>query len=207
MSEFERPQPGYRLAETQYGDTLPVVAARELGDGNRWVELVWLNRLVPPYLTDDPDRLTGGLILTGQLIRIPTPAGYVGTDSNERSYEQDCALVDKQLQVTEGGDFAILKGVDNLRQQLTHRVVTPRGQAIRHPDYGCLIWRLVGKANGPIAGLLGSEYVRSALLSDYRVAAVTLSRASVEMDAIKITTAVTAIDGGSTEIAPLDIAV
>jgi hypothetical protein len=33
---FDRPLNGYRFVQTQYGDTLPTIAARELGDAGRW---------------------------------------------------------------------------------------------------------------------------------------------------------------------------
>lgn len=205
MSEFETMQPKYRLAETQYGDTLAVVAARELGSGNRWPELIWLNGLKPPYITDNPAHVVPGVLLSGSLIKVPAPGGQsTGGAGDGRAYGRDAAMVNKRLTATPGGDLAVVSGVDNLSQQLRHRVVTPRGQAIRHPDYGCMIWRLMGRANSPIAGFMGAEYVRAALVADYRVAAVTSSAAEIDMDAIRITAGVTAIDGGAVDLPPIE---
>lgn len=194
--------PSYRLVETHQGDDLQSVAARELGDANRWPELVWLNSLTSPYITTD-ERLAGPtVLLAGAFIRVPAPAG-VWTDAAERGqvYERDCAMTARQLSDDGSGDIAVVAGADNLRQQLQHRVNTPRGQARRHPEYGCMIWRLMGTVNGPTAGLMGAEYVRAAMAADYRVQKVDYSRADISGDAVRIQARVIAIEGGVVDVA------
>ena len=201
MSDFERPLPGFRLAETLRGDDLQSVAAREMGDANRWPELVWLNALTHPYITTD-ERIAGpGVLLSGAFIKVPAPSG-VWTDDAERGqvYERDCAMTARLLSDDGAGDIAVFAGADNLRQQLQHRIDTPRGQARRHPDYGCLVSRLKGKANGPTAGLMASQYVKAALLADYRVSRVEYSRAEVAGDSIRVTAKAVAIEGGIVDI-------
>lgn len=195
MSEFEARLPTFRLVQTHFGDTMQDVAARELGDANRWIELVWLNKLTYPYLTDSDDERPG-VIHTGQSIRIPAPVGVpADTSSGDDGFERDCALVGKKLVADEFGDFLILSGTDNLKQQLTHRVDTPMGQARRHPSYGCRIWKMLGKVNGPLAGSLGAGYVKSAIRADYRVSQVIGSTAEVVGDTVRISTQVEAISG------------
>ena len=201
MSDFERPIPSYRLVETLWGDDLQAVAAREMGDANRWPELVWLNALTHPYITTD-ERVAGPSVrLAGSFLKVPAPAG-VYTDDSERGqvYERDCALRQRLLGDDGAGDIAILSGADNLRQQLQHRIDTPRGQARRHPDYGCLVSRLKGKVNGPAAGLMAAQYVKSALQADYRVARVEYSQADVLGDGIKVTAKAVAIGGGIVDL-------
>lgn len=201
MSEFERELPSYRLAQTHYGDDLQAVAAREMGDANRWSELVWLNQLTYPYLTDDETLVGPGILLNGTLIKIPAPRGVL-TDEAETGqvYERDCQLVDKLLLDDGNGDFAVVAGVDNLKQQLTHRLNTPRGQARRHPEYGCLVWRIKGAVTGPVAGALGAEYVKAALRADYRVASVRNAVAVISGDATRITAKAEAIAGSSVDL-------
>lgn len=201
MSDFERQLPAFRLVETNFGDSLQSVAARELGDANRWPELVWVNNLVAPYITDDPARVADGVIRSGSFLKVPAPGGWQGTGSSERGqvYERDCEMVNNRLQAS-GGDFSVLSGAENLRQQLGHRVATPRGQLARHPEYGCMVHRLLGKVNGPTAAKLGAEYVKSALAADYRVRSVDYSTADVAGDVIKIQAKATAIEGGVVDI-------
>ena len=201
MSEFEREQPNFRLAQTNHGDTLQDVAAREMGDANRWPELIWLNRLVPPYLTDDAAKVTPYVLLTGSLIKVPAPVGMVSQDADEgQVYERDCQLVNKRLTDNGSGDFAVVAGVQNFKQQLAHRVVTPRGQAKRHPEYGCLVWQLFGRKGNPALSLLGHEYVRATLAADYRVSQVVQARAEVSGDAIRVTATAEGISGAAVDI-------
>lgn len=201
MSEFERRMPRFRLVETHQGDDLQAVAAREMGDANRWPELVWLNSLTHPYITTDPRQAGPTVLLAGALIKVPAPAGLT-TESAERGqvFERDCVLINKQLTDDGSGDLAVFAGADNLRQQLQHRINTPRGQARRHPDYGCLIWRLVGTVNGPTAALMGAEYVKAALQAEYRVSKVDYVRAEVVGDAVRIQARAVAIDGGVVDV-------
>lgn len=201
MADFEREMPSYRLAETHAGDTLQRVAAREMGDANRWPELIWINNLTPPYLTDVPDNASGTVLLTGSMIRIPAPTG-VNTDATERAqvYERDCKMVKRRLTDDGNGDFAVAAGTENLTQQLKHRIVTPRGQLTRHADYGCLVWELQGKVAGPMAGLLGAQYVKAALQADYRVSSVTSATAVVNGDVTDIRATAEAIAGGKVDI-------
>lgn len=201
MSQFERDLPAYRLAQTNRGDTLQTVAGRELGDANRWPELIWLNKLVHPYLTDDEAQAGEHVLLTGQLIMVPSASGtYTDSAETGQVYERDCQLVGKMLLDDGNGDFAVVAGVDNFTQQIKHRIDTPRGQAARHPEYGCLVWSLQGSVNGPIAGQLGAEYVKSALMADYRVASVPNCTATVTGDQVRITATAEGIDGAAVDL-------
>lgn len=202
MSEFERPLPTFRLVATHHGDDLQAVAAREMGDANRWPELVWINSLRHPYITTDARVAGAGVILAGGTIKVPAPVGFSSPGSDRgQVYERDCQMVRRLLAEDISGDLSVVAGADNLTQQLEHRVNTPRGQARRHPEYGCMIWRLVGKVNGPTAALMGAEYVKAALKADYRVASVDSAVAEVAGDAIRVEATATAIDGGVLDIA------
>jgi phage baseplate assembly protein W len=109
-------------------------------------------------------------------------------------------MLKRRLVVNDDGDFDVVAGADNFKQQLQHRVVTPRGQATRHPEYGCLVWRLHGTVNGPIAVALGSKYVRATILADYRVSGVSKSEAQASGDVLRIFAQVEGIAGGAVDI-------
>jgi hypothetical protein len=198
MSEFERQQPTVRLAEIHYSDTLQRIAAREMGDANKWPDLVWINSLSPPYLAQNS---AAGVLAFGGVIKIPAPVGvFTDAANNGQAYERDCAMIGKLLSDDGAGDLLVFSGLDNLKQQLSHAINTPRGQATRNPNYGCMVWSLLGSINGPTAAKLGSEYVKSTLLSDYRVSGVISSVADVMGDAIKITARAIAIDGSAVDL-------
>lgn len=201
MSEFERKVPPCRIVETNHGDTLQGIASRELGDANRWPELVWINSLTHPYITDDAARVMPGVLLSGSMIKVPAPVG-VFTDDADRGqvFERDCALVDKQLSADSGGDISVFTGANNLKQQLEHLICTPRGQILRHPNYGCMLYRLLGTVGGPIAKKLGSDYVKSSLLSDYRVSSVDYSTAEIIGDTIRVTARAVAVEGSIVDV-------
>ncbi|EPT1451936.1 hypothetical protein ACVOZ6_003524 [Escherichia coli] len=203
MAEFDAQLPDYRLAKTHYGDTLQDVAMRELGDENRWIELVWLNDLVYPYLTDDDTEASARIILSGQLIRVPASSGVQYTSNFTEPgqiYERDIQMHNRRLVLDASGDIAVVGGVKNLTQQLKHRLNTPTGQLRRHPQYGCRIHELRGKVNGPLAAHLGAEYVKVAVKAEYRIAKVRSVTASSEGDVIRAQAVGEAIAGDSLDL-------
>lgn len=197
MSEFERELTSFRLVQTHQGDTLQAVAAREVGDANRWPELVWLNNLIPPYLTGNPDDVAEQVLLYGAFIRVPAATtSPVEETEYSQIFGRDCGLYGKRLAANESGDFALTSGVDNLTQQLRHGINTPRGQQTRHPQYGCLVWSLFGTVNGPMAARLGAEYVKATIAADYRISKVISTVAEVSGDSVRVTARAEAIAGG-----------
>ncbi len=201
MTAFEKPMPPFRLAEILPNDTLQAIAARELGDARLWSDLVWINGLLPPYLTADPQLASETVLLVGTLIRIPSAVGMRTEETDlGRVYGADCHLTQRLLSVDATGDLAVVSGTRNLRQQLEHRIVTPLGQARYHPDYGCKIWKLLGTVQGPTAPLMGAAYVRTALLSDYRIRAVASVRAEVADGAVRVTATAEATAGQAVEV-------
>jgi len=56
------------------GDTIFTIAKRELGAISYWQDLVILNNLQPPYVTDDTSSRKPGVLVFGEAIRIPIPS-------------------------------------------------------------------------------------------------------------------------------------
>jgi phage baseplate assembly protein W len=203
MSEFDRPLIGYRLVDTLYGDTLQRVAARELGNADRWPDLANINNLLPPYITDDASLASDRVVLSGKQIVVPAQSKISeasdSTDPDE-IYQLDMGLIDGDLSADEGGDFVIFDGRANLKQALEHRVDVERGELLWHPEYGSLHRALIGTVNGPTAATLAAKYVAATLKADPRVQEVTSVVANVVGDQIQGTADVLPIIGRSMKI-------
>lgn len=203
MSEFDRPLAGYRLADTLHGDTLQLIAARELGDPARWADLANINNLLPPYITDDAGLASPRVLLSGSVIVVPAqaPVSQTATSTDpDEVYELDLGLVGGDLAADENGDFLVFTGRENLRQALVHRVISDRGELLWHPNYGTLIRSLIGVVNGPTASTLAAKYVEATLRADPRVREVPSVVAEVSGDVIRVSATVIPITGNSTKI-------
>lgn len=195
MTEFTKQVTGFRLVQTHFGDTLRKVALRELGDVSEWAKLIWLNNLVPPYLTDDPTLVKPGVVLNGTAIRVPSASSDIdaGVFPTE-VFQSDCQLTDGAFQF-QNGDFLMVSGRANLRQALAHRMITDHGELMHHPRYGANLGRLVGALSGPVRQLVAADYVDEALRNEPRVKDVTRVIATTQGDRLAIEAEVVPITG------------
>lgn len=186
-SLYQLPLYGFRFVEIQFGDTLQAIAARELGDASGWAKLIAINGLVPPYITDDPDLVVPGVLLSGGALKVPAPQPVVTTTTDpDQVFLSDIALSDTGALVVVNGDFALTTGRPNLHQALTNRVETDRGELIFHPGYGSRIRRILGTVNGPTAELLAAKYAAAAVLADSRIKEVTAAVAQSIGDQVQV---------------------
>lgn len=193
---WEKSISGFRRTETRRGDTLQRIALREMGDASRWYDLVTLNDLRPPYLTDDPAAAGPQVLLTGQLLRLPAtdavPAGVVDPVS---VFGQDLALPAGRLRATADGDLLTVTGVANLRQALVHCLETDPGELMFHPTYGCPIRQLIGKGGEATIDQLAAGFVDRSLRADPRIARTHDTSASLDGDTIQIDSTAVTVDG------------
>jgi len=183
---FDKPLNGYRFVDTYFGDTLQRIAARELGDAAQWGALIAYNNLVPPYLTDDPNQVGPGVLLTGSQILVPAGAPVISstTDPN-KVFEVDLSLTNGLL-TGANGDFSIVAGRDNLRQALKNNIETDQGSLLWHTWYGSLCRRMIGAVNGPTQALLTEKYAAASLERDDRVSEVNQAIATISGDKLTI---------------------
>jgi hypothetical protein len=196
---FDKPLTGYRFIDTQYGDTLQLIAYRELGDASQWPLLIAYNQLVYPFITDDPTVAGAGIILTGAQILVPAAVPVIASQTDPTLvFETDIALdANGALTVDADGDLAGVSGNANLVQALNGRVITDSGELLWHSDYGNRVRQLLGALNGPNAALLAGKYVTGAVLADPRVSEVTSAVVTIAGDEIQVAVQLTPIVGRS----------
>lgn len=192
-----RDAPNVRYAEIRYGDDLRRIALRELGTASKWLDLVVLNSLRPPYIAETAAL---GVLAYGDQIKIPAPASAVSAAADPSYVYGVDVLVNHKRLTVENGDFAIASGVANFSQALSHRVVVEKRELAYHPSYGCHVRSLLGRVNGPSAGQLAAFYVKSSLLEDSRVSAVLSCVADVVGEQILVTANVQPISGKPVEL-------
>ncbi len=188
---------GFRRADTRVGDSIQVIAVRELGDADRWRDLVNLNGLTPPYITDDLAQAGPSVLLAGQQsIKVPSPApAATGVADVESVFGIDLSLARGRLAVAPGGDLLTIAGVPNLDQALSNRLGTPLGELIRHPDYGCDVYKLIGQGGGATSDRLAVSKVVQAIRSDRRIDRVENATGSIAGDQIAVTADAITVDG------------
>lgn len=197
---FDKPLDGYRFVDTQRGDTLQKIAARELGDAAQWGNLIAFNNLVPPYLTDDPDAVVPGVLLTGSQILVPAGAPVIETTTDPAQvFDIDLLLTGGQLSAV-NGDFATVSGRANLAQALKNNVETDRGSLLWHTTYGSLCRATIGAINGPTQAQVCAAYAKASLLLDSRVSAVDKAVATIVGDQMDLALEVIPIVGRPIQI-------
>lgn len=195
MTDFTRDVSGFRFVQTVYGDSLQAVAARELGDAGQWSTLVWLNNLVPPYLTNDPSLVGPGVLMAGATIRVPSASAEVDAGVfPDEVFKADCLLHNGALQFA-AGDLAVVSGRANLHQAMSHLIATDRGELMFHGSYGANLHSLIGALNGPVRELVAADYVTEALRAETRVQSVTSVEVSTEGDRLAVAVEVVPISG------------
>lgn len=130
------------------GDNIQTIALRELGDIDKFKDIIILNNLKPPYISD-----TGGsgVLKPGEKILIPKndPSGESSVVKNvqyniTKNMEQAERDLGVDIRVTEDGDLAIasnkdldlVAGVDNFVQALLVKILIERSSLKRHPQIG-----------------------------------------------------------------------
>jgi phage baseplate assembly protein W len=180
-------------------DTVESIAAHYLGHAARWFDIVLLNGLQPPYISETGAPGTVGI---GDIIVIPTtvanPASAVGA-SDKPGLDllgTDLALVDTALSapgrpvvdlaIDEGTltDLRVIGGIDNLAQAIQMRLWTESGSMPNHPKYG--VRRSIGVTQTEgFLSMLQINY-REALNQENRIQRVPAFRFEVSNDIVEI---------------------
>ena len=185
----------------QHEETMQAIAQRYYGDVSYWIDLVEHNNLKYPYIVEtdeekmqDPERLAS----TGDTIIIPIESDLTDVSAKEiNSRDKDVVVelaLGRDLNITAdekyfnehgtsdnilafstngNGDLDTVKGIDNMKQQLQARLLTPRGSLMLHPNYGSDLHNLFGLNIPEQATLIEMEVLRT-LTADNRVKSANL---------------------------------
>lgn len=183
-----------RQARVEQGDSLRIIAARELGNPLRWTELIALNDLALPFIVPSSkpaDRLPNTLIW-GDVILAPWDGNGKLSPSPQVNLGIDLDLSDGGLHIN-NGDLAVVIGRDNMIQALRDRILTLRNELVTYPAYGCTIRLALGLANGPFLDVLAAGWVYEALKEEPRVAVINGVTASSAGDILAANVRVTLV--------------
>lgn len=192
---FTKELKGFREVDTRVGDSIQKVALRELSDTGRWYEIVNLNGLLPPYITNDINFVSETVILAGNTIKIPSNNPNISAETEINDiFGTDIELNKGRLEV-ENGDIKTVSKTNNLVQALKHRVVTEPGELLFYPLYGCDVHSLIGESTAPVNALVAKGFVERAIKRDRRVNTINKSVVKVEGDSIAIEVEAEAVNG------------
>jgi phage baseplate assembly protein W len=195
---FDRPLAGFRYVRTRPRDTLQRVALRELGDASQWASLISINKLEPPYLTDDATLASDTVFLNGSSQYLIVPAATAATQNPDPTsvFGTDIALDGNGLIILGDVDMATVSGPANLEQALNNALATDQGELLFHPTYGTLIRRILGATVGPTRTQLAASYAQATVIADARISTATAT-ATASGDSITVTVDATTVNGES----------
>ena len=116
---------------------------------------------------------------------------------NDRNRGSDLATIERDE--TREIDLETLAGIDNLKQALLLRFLTPMGElaALGHPDYGSRLYELIGERNIESNHNRAKMYVLQALAAEPRVKqvrSVRVTQGLADRTRVDIAVSLTAID-------------
>lgn len=189
----------YKKHEIRYNDTMQSISQRYYNTPEYWIDLVEHNNLKYPYIVDEAeDKLKDPehLVTTGDELVIPQESYLsdysikeinkndkdrlvdmaLGSDLNitsDSKYYNKYGTSDEIMAFSEDvhGDLDTVIGVENMKQQLINKLMTPKGSLLLHPEYGSNIHELFQKSI-PETGLLIELEITRTLLTDSRVKSV-----------------------------------
>ncbi|AYJ75180.1 putative baseplate assembly protein 1 [Bacillus phage BSP36] len=84
-----------------------------------------------------------------------------------------------EMKGTNRGQIATVRGIENLKQSLFIRLITPKGSYIGHPEYGSNIHQYLGMKNTEETAALIDLEIERTLRTDSRVTGVTLKEHTI----------------------------
>lgn len=160
--------------------SLERMAQKELGDSTRWGEIVEVNGLKAPYVTNDLSSTLKNVLKPGDPVLIPTGArnGFSqtpaakeikttrGLSELEKSLGTDLKLTkDYDLSISNAGDLEVVSGAQNMAQAVLLKLSYEKGEVMRYPEMGANL--RVGAKFPPMESI--KDGLTNTLLQDTRI--------------------------------------
>lgn len=206
---------GFREVVVLQGDSLAAIAAREMGDARRWIDIALANHLQAPYISAAG---LPGTIGAGARVLIPitssspsTPrvrsAGdpEVGASQLEALFGRDFKMVvrpdglyDWQIDPATKTDLRTVAGVKNLEQACTTALNIERGKWVMATNVG--VERIVG-APGTVERVVEARSrIIEAVQRDQRIRRVKNATFQLEKDALAFDLEVESTDASNVRV-------
>ncbi|MBE0335125.1 DUF2634 domain-containing protein [Paenibacillus sp. 23TSA30-6] len=78
------------------------------------------------------------------------------------------------------GDWEVVTGIDNIKQAVSHRLVTRRGSLTQHPTYGSRLHEFIGLAQAPYIRQLVELDIHETLAYEDRIDGVTVDNVVIQ---------------------------
>ncbi len=133
-----RGQPGViRVEAIRPGEDIVGFAMRTTGDPEAWKQVVSLNGLIPPFVSDAG---LPGTVRPGDILKAPGDVKASDARPLDRAmlamiYGRDLRLAKGDL-VWQGDDLGVVTGVNNVVQSISIRLSTPKGSNLLYPWLG-----------------------------------------------------------------------
>ncbi len=191
------------------GDTVHKIAQNVLGDSSYWIDIVEYNSLDYPFIIGEGDEkpdATSKVLTVGDEIIIPIKMeeGVIRyTDSDDEIFGTDILLSAGEyadtfyepggFNVDGHGDVSTITGQMCLYQDLIHKLMTPKGSLVLHPEYGSDFLNYTGSKLTPDNARKASVELQRTFLSDNRVTDVSDVILEVIPQGLHITCSITTI--------------
>ncbi|WP_202894708.1 GPW/gp25 family protein [Paenibacillus sp. 23TSA30-6] len=133
----------------------------------------------------NPEPFTNGkdakVCLTGQIVYINNGTELATTPSAEPFGGTDLKMTpDGDLSDDGAGDWEVVTGIDNIKQAVSHRLVTRRGSLTQHPTYGSRLHEFIGLAQAPYIRQLVELDIHETLAYEDRIDGVTVDNVVIQ---------------------------
>lgn len=181
----------------QANTSLENLSIQYLGTPDRWIDIVNLNRLKPPYLSDNMEYIGNPFVKkTGDSLLIPSNGelGGIKTITSNR-YNENASEIERQMGVDlklsdqfdlildNSDDFALSSGGANLKQAIKLKISHRKNDLMYHPDIGLGV--IVGEKTPPSPEKIVSE-LESQITSDPRVGSISQLQLAIVNNAISL---------------------